>query len=192
MDRKIPPLITPIPTIQSRKKAPYAKFEKIYQLETIPVKIIEIVMVVSMVALALLMAFQVLLRYVVQLPFLGIEEMAPLFAVWVYFLAVALTTRERSHIGGGIVTIVCKNAVAINVVRLFGSIICFVTTCIISYFACRMLAFNINLGRLSSYMRIPRYFWDVSLIAGFGLSGFYFFLQILLETFNLFVSGKEQ
>ena len=45
------------------------------------------------------------------------------------------------------------------------------------------------MNRKSSYMRLPKYLWDFSMIFGLGLMVFYMMLQIFLEARALF-TGK--
>ncbi len=180
-----PSALRPVPEKSDMGRGPYRLLELLYRFEKIPAKFLEHVMVFSTLALGFLMALQVLLRYVLKLPFLGIEEMAPLFAVWAYFLGMSFATRHRDHIGGGILTIVFKSPVFIKTVRLIGTTVSFIVVCVFGYYVYNMAIFNMNIGRLSTYMRLPKYLWDFSVVAGCLISGFYLLLQIILESVDL-------
>ena len=152
-----------------------------YRLEARLAQLISIAMVVATMALGLLMAAQVLMRYGLESPFLGIEELAPMLALWAYFLGMIYATRDQDHISGGIVALIFKNRTLIQTIRLLGSIACLIAVCIFGYFALKFAMFNFDLGRKSIYMRWPKSLWDFSMVIGFALMAFYYCLQIIAE-----------
>lgn len=180
-----------VPEDADRNKGVYKSLEFLYRIEKYPVIIMQYFMVFGSLALGVLMTAQVILRYVLKLPFLGIEELAPLLALWAYFLGMGYSARTREHVMGGILTLVCKKPAVVKTIRLLGSIGCCVVVFIFGFYALKMGLFNMSLGRLSIYMRFPKYLWDFSLVAGFVLSGFYFILQIILETLDLVLCFKN-
>lgn len=131
------------------------------------------------------MAGQVLMRYGLESPFLGIEELAPMLALWAYFLGMIYATREREHISGGIITLIFKNKTVLQVIRLAGSFACLFAVCVFGYYALKFVSFNLDISRKSVYMRWPKYLWDFSMITGFVLMGFYYCLQIIAEVRGL-------
>lgn len=150
-------------------------------------------MFVAMISLGLLMAAQVFMRYVISAPFLGIEELAPLLALWVYFLGMAYCSRERDHIEGGMMTLVIKNPRVLLSIRLFGSVVVLAAVLIFLWFAWNFMAFNYSVGRKSTYMRLPKVIWDLSMITGLALMAFYAALQILAEVRALIsMKGSQQ
>ena len=140
-------------------------FSVFYKFECYFATIIAIIMSVFTVALGFLIVAQVLLRYVFTSPWLGIEELSPLFALWAYFLGAAFCVRIRDHIGGGMLTLFFKNTYLIKVIRLIGSLVCFITITLFAYYAYTNMMANLNIGRLSIYMRWPKWWWDASMTA---------------------------
>ena len=135
--------------------------------------------------LAALMFTQVLLRYVFASPFVGIEELSLLFGAWFYFLGVAYVTRNGEHIHGGILTMVVKNRNTVRAVRLLMSVLSIVACLVFGYYAIKYALFEINTGRLSSYMRWPKGWWSASLIFGFTGTVAYMVLQALNQFMDL-------
>lgn len=156
-----------------------------FRLEARLAQVISVVMVFATMALGFLMAGQVLMRYGLQSPFLGIEELAPMLALWAYFLGMVYATREQDHISGGIVVLIFKNVRLIKIIRLVGSFACLLAVCIFGYFALKFSLFNLDLGRKSIYMRWPKYLWDFAMVTGFALMIFYYGLQIIAEIRDL-------
>lgn len=139
-------------------------------------------MLLAGLGLAVLMFSQVIMRYVLESPFTGIEEVSILLAVWIYFLGMGYATREREHIHGGIVSLVVKDPYKVSIIRFIGSITCMIAACVFGYFACKYALKEIDRGRLSVNLRWPRGLWSTSMIIGFAMMVGYF----LLETINEF------
>lgn len=153
----------------------------VYKIEKYIVLLLRWCAVLLSLALGFLMAAQVLMRYVLHSPFLGIEELAPMLGLWVYFLGIANATRERDHITGGILTLVFKNKKFICFIRIFGTVLCIIATIVFGYYAQKHAWFNMSIGRKSPYMGFSKGFWDFSMVVGFILTGFYFILQLIAE-----------
>ncbi|MEH6580255.1 MAG: TRAP transporter small permease [Amphritea sp.] len=156
-----------------------------YRAEARLAQVISVAMVISTMSLGFLMAAQVVMRYGLESPFLGIEELAPMLALWAYFLGMIYATRDQDHISGGIVALIIKNKTLIQTIRLAGSVACLLAVCVFGYFALKFALFNLDLGRKSVYMRWPKYLWDFSMVTGFALMGFYYCLQIIAEVRDL-------
>ncbi|MCO4759654.1 MAG: TRAP transporter small permease [Oceanospirillaceae bacterium] len=139
-------------------------------------------MLLAGLGLAILMFSQVIMRYVLESPFTGIEEASILLAVWIYFLGMGYATREREHIHGGIVSLIVKDPYKVGIIRFIGSITCMFAAIIFGYFACKYALKELDRGRLSVNLRWPRGLWSASMIVGFAMMVGYF----LLETINEF------
>ncbi|RPE66607.1 TRAP-type C4-dicarboxylate transport system permease small subunit [Pacificibacter maritimus] len=158
---------------------------KVLAFEQVFAKIIYWALVFFGLALAALMFTQVLLRYVFLSPFVGIEEIGLLFGVWFYFLGMAYVTRNGEHIHGGILTLVVKNPHTVRKVRFVLTLLSIIAASIFAFYAIRYAIFEIEKGRVSSYMRWPKWWWSSSLIIGFGGMVFYFILQITNQFLDL-------
>ena len=139
------------------------------------------------IALAVLMFVQVILRYGFNSPFVGIEEMALLFGAWVYFPAMAYVTRQGEHIHGGILTLVVKNRTAVQTVRLVMTVLSILACAVFGYFAVKYAFFEIEKGRLSSYLRWPKGIWSFSLVIGFAGT----FLALLMQALNQYIDIQK-
>ncbi|WP_339113161.1 TRAP transporter small permease [Thioclava sp. GXIMD2076] len=170
----IPDQLTAIPEWQ-----PTGFYGALMRAETLLAGLIFTLLFVFGLALAGLMFAQVLLRYVFHSPFVGIEEIALLFGVWIYFLGMAYVTRNGEHIHGGILTLVVKTPRTIQAVRMLMTVLSLIAASVFAYYAIRYAMFEIDKNRMSSYMRWPRWLWSSSLIAGFGGMVLYLVLQFI-------------
>ncbi|MES0884953.1 TRAP transporter small permease [Roseibium sp. SCP14] len=148
-------------------------------------RLLFVAIVLAGIGLTGLMFTQVLLRYVFLSPFVGIEELALLLGAWGYFLGLAYVTRNGEHIHGGIVTLLTKDPQVVQGIRLFMSLASIVACVIFGYYASRYAVFEIEKGRMSSYMRWPKGLWSSSMIVGFAGTIFYLVLQALNQFVEL-------
>ena len=82
---------------------------------------------------------------------------------------------------------VVTNQNAVRSVRLVMTLISIAACVIFGYYAIKYALFEINTGRLSSYMRWPKGWWSASLIFGFTGTVMYMVLQAV----NQFVDLKS-
>ncbi|WP_315983308.1 TRAP transporter small permease [Aliamphritea spongicola] len=133
---------------------------------------------------------QVILRYVFNNPFLGIEETSILLGVWIYFVGMALSVRRRESIHGGILTLVTRNATVIRAVRLTGSVICLAAVFIFGWMAIEYVLFAFKVGKLSLYLGWPKSIWSLSMATGFCAAFIYFMFQVHAEYLDLKNNNK--
>ena len=167
------------------KGALAANLRWVIATEAIVQRILFVFIVAFGLALAGLMFTQVVLRYAFASPFVGIEELSLLFGAWFYFLGIAYVTRDGEHIHGGILTMVVRNPNAVQAARLIVTVLGIGACAVFGYFAIKYALFEIQTGRLSSYMRWPKGLWSASLIFGFVGTTIYMILQGLHQFLDL-------
>ena len=171
--------------IGTEHKTRWQKFEHILDIS------LQGAMVFTGLGLAVLIFAQVFMRYVLQSPFAGIEEVAILLAVWVYFIGMGYATKQRAHIHGGIVSLVVHDPYKIEMIRFVVSIVCFFTAFVFGCYAAKYGMFVLEKGRLSLYLQWPKVLWTASMIFGFLLMAGYFLLQIVND-FYAMLACKNQ
>ena len=186
---------TPILSCVDEKSSTPPWQHKLCQLEQGFSWVIKSLMFAAGLLLALLMFAQVVMRYVLESPFTGIEEASILLAVWVYFLGMGYATRQQEHIHGGILSLVVKDPYKTQCFKLFGSLVCMLAACVFGYFAIKYSLKEIDRGRLSINLRWPRGFWSASMIAGFAMMVLYFAVYAVtqwLELRRIKASGGQE
>ena len=151
--------------------SPFGKVEKCFDW------FFKSVMFFCCMMLALLMFGQVIMRYVLETPFVGIEEVSILLAVWIYFLGMGYATKKQEHIHGGILSLVVSDPVIFKTVRFFCTIVCIFGACVFGYYASKYALKQIDRGRLSIVMQWPRWIWSSSMFVGFAMMIIYFIIQ---------------
>ena len=167
------------------KGALAANLRWVIATEAIVQRILFVFIVAFGLSLAGLMFIQVVLRYAFASPFVGIEELSLLFGAWFYFLGIAYVTRDGEHIHGGILTMVVRDPNGVQAVRLVVTALGVAACAVFGYFAIKYALFEIQTGRLSSYMRWPKGMWSASLIFGFVGTTIYMILQAVHQYLDL-------
>jgi len=179
-EREPPERLTALP------KGPLAeRLRWVIATEAVVQRILYVFIVAFGLCLAGLMFTQVVLRYAFASPFVGIEELSLLFGAWFYFLGIAYVTRDGEHIHGGILTMVVRGPNGVQAVRLIVTVLGIAACAVFGYFAIRYALFEIQTGRLSSYMRWPKGLWSASLIFGFVGTTIYMILQAVHQFLDL-------
>ena len=132
-----------------------------------------------------LMVAVIVMRYWLEIPFLGIEEIAVLLGLWLHFLGAACATREGKHITGGVVELVISSPRKRSAVKFAASLITFSVCCTIFYFSLDYGKFMIETNRKSIYLGWPSILWAGSMMIGFALMLFYFLLQTIRDWRNI-------
>ncbi|BBB28596.1 TRAP transporter small permease [Neptunomonas japonica] len=175
-DHPAPPHLSAIPEDEPQGiERLLVKFEQVLD------GIFRVLMIMTGLGLSFLMFGQIIMRYVIESPFAGIEEAAVLLGVWIYFLGMGYATRVREHIHGGIVSLIITDPYKINMIRFAGSIISMTAACIFGYFAFKYALFVIDKGRMSINLQWPRGLWSSSMIVGFSMMAGYFLLEAINE-----------
>ena len=143
--------------------------------------IIRMQIIIASVGLSILMFTQVITRYFFDSPFPGIEEVAILLGVWIYFPAMGYATKTNDHIYGGIVELLVKDEYVLSIIKFIISIISIFAATVFCYFAIKYAYGVFDKGRVSISLRWPRYLWSTSMAFGFIVMLTYFCLNSLRE-----------
>lgn len=60
------------------------------------------------IILPLIITYQVILRYILKMPLMGIEELMTFFIIWLYMMGGSVASEQRSHINCAILTLYIK------------------------------------------------------------------------------------
>ena len=142
--------------------------------------------------LALLVVYQVILRYVLHAPLMGIEELMAFPIIWLYFLGGANASYERTHIECGVLTLYMKkprtNALFNFCKALFSAGIC----AWMLYWAYWYLEYSFTRWKLSDLLFIPWFYGESAYFVGIALMIVYAIRDMVefgIEFFRTF-SGK--
>ncbi len=120
-----------------------------------------------------LMATAVFLRYVLDQAFPAIEEISILTGLWLYFIAMVLVTRERSHLTGGIIELLNLSPKQRMLIRAFNDLVGLAVIGFFGFYAAKYLLFIMKINRASTNLGWPTALWVSAAVAGFALMAIY-------------------
>lgn len=131
------------------------------------------ILVACELCIALLICGSVLLRYVLNLDFAGLQESVLMFSMWLYFIGSAVATCEDGHINADVLTDLIKSGrkrAVLSIVRRFISILVYGY---IAKLALEAAWWIYSTGPVTSIYRIPVIVSWIPVAACFVLSVFY-------------------
>ena len=120
-----------------------------------------------MILLTSVMVIQIMLRHAFDSAFIGIEELATLFAVWIYFPAAAYASWTGQHIRVGFVDEFFHHKSTVRLIRIVIETLCTLCALVYAYFA-TSYTYKIwySLGHVSPYFELPKTTWTMSMVIG--------------------------
>ncbi|UCH51216.1 MAG: TRAP transporter small permease subunit [Chloroflexota bacterium] len=101
------------------------------------VKVSNVIVVISALIVIYAVCLQIILRYVFRQPLLGLEEIALLVVLWLWFFGMAAASEKGFHITGGLP--VTRQSIQ-NVLKMVYPFICLIATlifCYLTYLYCQ-------------------------------------------------------
>jgi TRAP-type C4-dicarboxylate transport system permease small subunit len=132
-----------------------------------------IMSVLILISLLTLIFIQVLLRYVFNLPLMGIEELMLFPTIWLYMLGAANASEERSHIVVDIADVFIKNHKVLQVIHFVKYLVCVVIGVILTFWFFNFFQYSLNLWKYSPLLSLPMFFAESALFIGVLLMALY-------------------
>ena len=147
------------------------------------------------ILLPLLVFTQVILRYVLKVPLMGIEELMLFPIIWLYFLGGANASRTRSHITCGILTLYIKKEKTMAIFMVARSIISLTISLWLTYWAYWFFAYSLRVWKTSDLVRIPMFYGESAIFIGMVLISLYTAIELLdmvLKLYNVLTKGEGE
>jgi TRAP-type transport system small permease protein len=116
---------------------------------------------------------QVITRYVLQIPVMGLEETMAYPALWLYILGSVNASRENSHIRANVLEIFLTTKRAHIVLAIISEIISLVVGLWLMSWAWDFTRYAWRVWKESPTLYIPTFYSDVALVVGLGLMMIY-------------------
>jgi TRAP-type C4-dicarboxylate transport system permease small subunit len=116
---------------------------------------------------------QVVTRYVLQVPVMGLEETMLYPTLWLYMLGAVNASRENSHIRANVLEIFLKTDRQHTILAIVGEIISLIVGLWLLSWAWDFTQYSWRVWKESPTLYIPTFFSDVALVIGLGLMMLY-------------------
>lgn len=125
------------------------------------------------VSVALGQFVQVMTRYVLQVPVMGLEETMAYPTVWLYILGSVNASRENTHIRANVLEIFVKTDRGHTILAIIGEIISLIVGLWLLSWAWEYTQYAWRVWRESPTLYIPTFYSDVALVIGMTLMMIY-------------------
>lgn len=125
-----------------------------------------IICYICAMALPLIITYQVILRYILKAPLMGIEELLTFFIIWLYMMGGSVASERRNHIECGILTLYIKKEKTMKIFNLFKSIFSLIICSWLTRWAFWYFQYSLKLWKTSDILRIPMFFGESSMFIG--------------------------
>jgi TRAP-type C4-dicarboxylate transport system permease small subunit len=112
---------------------------------------------------------QVVTRYVLQIPVMGLEETMLFPTLWLYILGAVNASRENTHIRANVLEIFLKTERQHTILAIVGEIISLIVGLWLLSWAWDYTRYAWRVWRESPTLYIPTFYADVSLLIGLTL-----------------------
>ena len=139
---------------------------------------------------AIMAFYQVVMRYVLEIPVMGLEEMMVYPTLWLYFLGSVNASREDTQIKANVLDVFLKTARAKLVVRVMADVMSVVISVWLTYWSYDYFRYALRVWKESPTLYIPTFYAECSVFIGLVLmTGFA--VMYLVRNFRKLISGEK-
>ncbi|MCI8440496.1 MAG: TRAP transporter small permease [Oscillospiraceae bacterium] len=131
------------------------------------------------IALPLIITYQVVLRYVLKAPLMGIEELMTFFIIWLYMMGGSVASEQRAHIECGILTLYMKKEKTIAVFQCCKNIFSMIVCIWLARWAYWYFDYSLNLWKTSDILKIPMFLGESAMFIGLVFMLFFGMLELM-------------
>ncbi|WP_282182199.1 TRAP transporter small permease [Aliiroseovarius marinus] len=128
-----------------------------------------IILTVLICVVALGQFVQVITRYVLEIPVMGLEESLLYPTMWLYMLGAVNASRENTHIRANVLEIFLSSTKQHQVLAVIGEIISLTIGIWLTTWAWDFTNYSIRVWRESPTLYLPTFYVDVALMTGMVL-----------------------
>ena len=134
---------------------------------------------------------QVITRYVLQIPVMGLEETMAYPTVWLYLLGAVNASRENTHIRANVLEIALKTPRQHTILAIVGEVISLVVGGWLLVWAWDFTRYSWRVWRESPTLYIPTFYADIALVLGIFLMMFYTVAHFIRHLRDLKTGGVD-
>lgn len=143
------------------------------------------------IALPLIICYQVVLRYVLKAPLMGIEELMTFFIIWLYMMGGSVASEQRNHIECGILTLYMKKDRTIKIFKCLKALFSVIVCSWLIYWAFWFFQYSLKMWKTSDILNIPMFFGESAMFIGLAFMLFFAVLELLEYVGDLIHFLKE-
>jgi TRAP-type C4-dicarboxylate transport system permease small subunit len=140
---------------------------------------------------ALMEFYQVLMRYVFEIPVMGLEEILVYPTLWLYFLGSVNASREDTQIKANVLDVFLKTARSKLIVRVAADVMALIVALWLTYWAWDYLRYALRVWKESPTLYIPTFYAECAFFIGLVLMTAYAAWYLFKNARRLAALSKE-
>jgi TRAP-type C4-dicarboxylate transport system permease small subunit len=134
--------------------------------------------------------YQVIMRYVLEIPVMGLEELLVYPTLWLYFLGSVNASREDTQIKANVLDVFLKTERSKLTVRVIADAAGVVVSCWLTYWAWDYFLYALKVWKESPTLYIPTFYAECSVFVGLVMMTIYA-LVYLVKNFRKLLAGRS-
>ena len=134
---------------------------------------------------------QVVTRYVLQIPVMGLEEILVYFALWLYVLGSVNASREDTQITANVLDVFLKTERSKLMIRITADVMGLVVALWLTWWGWEYFLYALRTWKLSPTRYIPTFYAECALFIGLALMTIYGAVHFVRNVKRLLASPAE-
>lgn len=136
--------------------------------------------------------YQVVMRYILELPVMGLEELLVYPTLWLYFLGSVNASREDTQIKANVLDVFLKTDRARLIVRVIADLLSVIVAAWLTFWAYDYFRYALRVWKESPTLYIPTFYAECALFIGLVLMTFYAAWYLVINARRLFTEPRVQ
>ncbi len=136
--------------------------------------------------------YQVVMRYILELPVMGLEELLVYPTLWLYFLGSVNASREDTQIKANVLDVFLKTDRARLIVRVIADFLSLIVAAWLTFWAYDYFRYALRVWKESPTLYIPTFYAECALFIGLVLMTFYAAWYLVINARRLFTEPSVQ
>ena len=152
-------------------------------------RLVGLLILLKILALAILVFIQVLMRYVFRSPLMGIEELCYFPSTWLYLFAAVYASSEKSHLYARVLEIFIKDKKKVYLLRAFAAAVTTPILMWLTYWGYDLLKYSLRVEKETDTLFIRWTLAEGAVFVAFALMLFFTIVEIV--DYTLLYKGAD-
>lgn len=136
--------------------------------------------------------YQVVMRYIFEIPVMGLDEMLVYPTLWLYFLGSVNASREDTQIKANVLDVFLKTDRAKLTVRVIADLMGVVVSIWLTYYAWDYFRYALRVWKESPTLYVPTFYAECSVFIGLTMMTFYALVYLVKNFRKLFFGPQAE
>lgn len=136
--------------------------------------------------------YQVIMRYILELPVMGLEELLVYPTLWLYFLGSVNASREDTQIKANVLDVFLKTDRSKLVVRVIADLLSVIVAAWLTFWAYDYFRYALRVWKESPTLYIPTFYAECALFIGLVLMTIYAARYLIKNTRRLITEPRAE